>query len=84
MRKSLQLLSTFLTMFIILSLEMMAEAQPRRIKFCTYDVPVDSGKSCDTKCVYFCKRLFGPIGKSVCEKVLKGYCQCSAVCKGSR
>ncbi|KAG2304582.1 hypothetical protein Bca52824_033233 [Brassica carinata] len=61
----------------------MADAQKLKPR-CTYDVPVETGKSCDPQCVYFCKKLFGPVGRAVCEKELKGYCQCSAICKGSR
>lgn len=62
---------------------MMADAQKKERR-CTYNVRVDTHKSCDVLCIYHCKKRFGPIGKSVCEKELKGYCQCSAICKGSR
>ncbi|CAF2058752.1 hypothetical protein Bca4012_099598 [Brassica carinata] len=83
MRKSFQLLFTFLTMFIILSLGTMTDAQ-RKSLFCTYNVPVDTKKSCDPLCNSLCIKVYGYIGKSVCEREIKGSCQCSAFCKHSR
>ncbi|CAG7902790.1 unnamed protein product, partial [Brassica rapa] len=58
MRKSFQLLFTFLTMFIILSLGMMADGQGHRILFCTYNVPVDTKKSCDPLCKSLCVKVY--------------------------
>ncbi|CAN7051990.1 unnamed protein product [Brassica rapa subsp. trilocularis] len=83
MRRSFQLLFTFLTMFIILSLGMMADVQGHIILFCTYNVPVDTKKSCDPLCKSLCVKVYGPYGRSVCEREIKGSCQCRAFCKCS-
>lgn len=60
----------------------MAVAQKRRR--CTYHVPVETSKSCDPHCASFCTKIYGYAGIAVCERVLTGFCQCQAVCKGSR
>ncbi|WZZ66238.1 hypothetical protein YC2023_077608 [Brassica napus] len=49
----------------------MTDAQ-RKSLFCTYNVPVDTKKSCDPLCNSLCVKVYGYIGKSVCEREIKG------------
>ncbi|CAN7019076.1 hypothetical protein Bca4012_033791 [Brassica carinata] len=83
MRKSLQLLFTFLTIFIVLSLGMMADAQKNEAKECPYKLPIDKTKRCGPlNCLNLCKKKYGPTGSGSCSEE-KGFCNCTAHCKGS-
>ncbi|CAF1866381.1 hypothetical protein YC2023_055186 [Brassica napus] len=84
MRKSLQLLFTFLTIFIVLSLGMMVDAQKNEPKECPYKLPIDKTKRCaPLNCLNLCKKKYGPTGSGSCSEE-KGFCNCTAHCKGSR
>uniref|UniRef100_A0A0D3BE38 Translation initiation factor 3 N-terminal domain-containing protein n=1 Tax=Brassica oleracea var. oleracea TaxID=109376 RepID=A0A0D3BE38_BRAOL len=81
MRKSVQLLSTFLIVFIILSLGMMADAK----KQCPYKIPISKKLSycAATLCLADCKKQHGADASGSCSEE-KGFCNCVANCKGSR
>ncbi|CAN7135392.1 unnamed protein product [Brassica rapa subsp. narinosa] len=79
MRKSLQLLFTFLTIFIILSLD----AQKKETKLCPYKIPHSSKQCFPILCRNECKKKYPPSGSGVCSDS-KGFCDCNAPCKGSR
>ncbi|CAN7061616.1 unnamed protein product [Brassica rapa subsp. trilocularis] len=84
MGKSIQLLFTFLTIFIILSLGMMADAQKKEAKICPYKLQIDKTKRCvPLNCKDLCKKKYGPTGSGSCSEE-KGFCNCTANCKVSR
>ncbi|RID49623.1 hypothetical protein BRARA_H00411 [Brassica rapa] len=83
MRKSLQLLFTFLTVFIILSLGMMTDAQKKETKLCSYKISHSSKQCFPILCRNECKKKYPPSGSGVCSDS-KGFCDCNAPCKGSR
>ncbi|KAF8117392.1 hypothetical protein N665_0011s0108 [Sinapis alba] len=84
MRKSLQLLFTFLTIFIILSLGTMTYAQKKETKLCSYKIPITTKTPCfPLLCRGGCKKKYGPTGSGVCSNP-KGFCDCNAVCRGPR
>ncbi|KAF8117397.1 hypothetical protein N665_0011s0113 [Sinapis alba] len=77
MKKSIQLLFTFLTIFIILSLD----AQKKEGKRCTYKIPISPKTLCfPLLCRSECKKKYGPTGSGVCLDP-KGFCKCDAVCE---
>ncbi|KAF8099002.1 hypothetical protein N665_0254s0003 [Sinapis alba] len=78
MRKSLQLLFTFLTIFIILSLGMMADAK----KQCLYKTPTPNKRCVPVQCLDICKKKYGAGAAGSCSDE-KGFCNCSANCKGA-
>ncbi|KAL0751311.1 hypothetical protein Bca101_033314 [Brassica carinata] len=85
MRKSVQLLSTFLIVFIILSLGMMADAKNNAKKQCPYKIPINKKFSycAATHCLADCKKQHGADASGSCSAE-KGFCNCVANCKGSR
>ncbi|KAL0739439.1 hypothetical protein Bca4012_015649 [Brassica carinata] len=83
MRKSLQLLFTFLIVFVILSLGTITDAQKKETKLCLYPTPMISKLRCNHLiCRSECKKKYPPTGSGVCSNT-KGICDCNAPC-GSR
>ncbi|KAF8049822.1 hypothetical protein N665_2112s0007 [Sinapis alba] len=72
MRKSLQLLFTFLIIFIILSL---ADAQKVEKKNCPHKIPSGAKRICiQQECLNKCKKQYGTVGSCSEEK---GLCNCA-------
>ncbi|KAL0751313.1 hypothetical protein Bca101_033316 [Brassica carinata] len=85
MRKSVQLLSTFLIVFIILSLGLYLRMIADSKKQCPYKIPINKKFSycAATHCLADCKKQHGADASGSCSAE-KGFCNCVANCKGSR
>ncbi|KAF8049823.1 hypothetical protein N665_2112s0008 [Sinapis alba] len=73
MRKSLQLLFTFLIICIILSLGITADAQKVEKKKCPHKISM-KGRCIPVECLDKCKKQYGTPGSCSEEK---GFCNCA-------